>query len=81
MAKLLDRLYDLASGQKERAYPELGAIASGLERVNDILEKSLKTGVVTPAQERSMARQFRAIAGTLDAGAKRAGAPKRRTSR
>lgn len=81
MARLLDRLYDLASRQKQRAYPELGAIARELKGVNDILAKALKTGVITPAQERDMARQFRAIAGTLDAGAKGAGAPKRRTSR
>jgi hypothetical protein len=54
---------------RARAHPELTQVAGRFDRINQTLEKGLKAGHLTAAQERSVARNFEAIARALEKGA------------
>lgn len=70
-ADLVDTLSRAAptARTKGRSHPELRQVALRFGRINDILDKGVKAGTITPAQERSIARNLAGIAQLLEKGA------------
>ena len=58
-----------AGGAEPSAHLELKQIAIRLQRISQALEAGKKSGRTTPAQLRSMARNFEGIAAALEKGA------------
>jgi hypothetical protein len=58
-----------AGGAEPSAHLELKQIAVRLQRISQALQAGKKSGRTTPAQLRSMARNFEAIAAALEKGA------------
>jgi hypothetical protein len=54
---------------RARAHAELNQVTGRFDRINQTLEKAVKAGHLTAAQERSLARNFEAIARALEKGA------------
>ena len=54
---------------RARAHAELNQVTGRFDRINEILQKAKNAGHLTAAQERSLARNFEAIARALEKGA------------
>jgi len=70
-AELIEDLGELeARGRMTaRSHPEVLQATARFERINETLEKGLKAGHLTAAQQRSIARNFEGIAAALEKGA------------
>jgi|SRR2546423_4366706 len=58
-----------AQKARARAHPEMSQVTGRFEAINDTLEKGVRAGSVSPAQMRSIARNFAAVAKALEKGA------------
>jgi len=80
MAKNLDELLRkiARSGENVRKdYPAIIGVTESFNRINKIFEAAAEKGTITPAQQRSIARQLRASAAAIDKGA----SPQRKTTK
>lgn len=70
-ADLVDTLSEAAPSARTRvrSHAELRQVALRFGRINDILDKGVKAGTITLAQQRSIARNFAGIAQLLEKGA------------
>jgi len=80
MAKNLDELLRkiARSGETVRKdYPAIIGVTESFNRINEIFEAASEKGTITPAQQRSIARQLRASAAAIEKGA----SPQRKTTK
>ncbi len=73
LANLIESLKAAKPSPTASAHPELKQIAVRLQRIGNTLEAGKKAGRTTPAQLRSVARNFEGIAEALERGALTAG--------
>jgi len=69
LADLIESLRAAKPGSRASAHSELKQIAVRLERIGNTLEAGKRAGRTTPAQLRSVARNFEGIAEALEKGA------------